>query len=76
MRQLAERLCLAQESGASARDVLADSRPQQLERDLPIELRIVRRVHDAHAAGAQLREHDVAPDEHTTPEVTFGAHRG
>src|SRR4051812_49293985 len=33
-----------------------------LERDAPVELRIVGRVHDAHAAAAELAEHDVAPE--------------
>jgi hypothetical protein len=35
---------------------------EQLDRDLAIEVRIVRGVDDAHAAGAEHVEHDEAPD--------------
>jgi hypothetical protein len=35
---------------------------QELERDLAIELGIVRRIHDTHAAHAELVEDDVAID--------------
>ena len=40
----------------------AEARAQELERDLAIELRIVGGEHDAHAAGAERRQHEVAAD--------------
>src|SRR5687768_12604656 len=36
--------------------------PHELERDAAIEIRIVRAIHDAHAAFAQAIEHEVTPD--------------
>ena len=61
MRELRQRLRLAQQPlRAASLPLGARSRPQQLERDLAVELGIVRGVHDAHAAGAELPHHVAA----------------
>jgi hypothetical protein len=56
--RLAQRALLALQPG----DAVARLDPQQLDRDLAIQLRIVRRVHLAHAAAAHQPEDDVATD--------------
>ena len=60
MRESSDRLRLAHES--VARTLAANPRVQQLERDLAIELRIVRGIDHPHAADTELVEHDVAID--------------
>ena len=63
VRQLRDRLGLAHQARLAARrDRPALVRAQQLERDLAIELRIVGGVDDAHRAGAEALEHEVAAD--------------
>ncbi len=56
MRQRGERLRLDEKIGVLAR-------VQQLDRDVALERRIVREVDEPHAAGADLPDDPVAPDE-------------
>jgi len=60
--ELGDRLGLALQARARLFRVRAEVRAQHLERDLAIELGIVRREHVAHAAGAERRQHEVAAD--------------
>jgi len=53
---LRHRLRLPHEPSATDALVLPGRNPQQLDRHLPVELDIVRRIHDPHPARAQLRE--------------------
>ena len=64
VRQPRDRLRLAQRAlpPLVAGDAVAGLHPQQLDRDLAIQLGIVRRVDLAHAAAADQPEHDVAAD--------------
>jgi hypothetical protein len=61
VRELGQRLGLAQQPEAPMGS-RRRSGSSKLERDLAVELRIVGGVHDAHAAGAEPVEQDVAPD--------------
>ena len=62
VRQARHRLRLAQHARREARLVAAEIAAQQLERDLAIELRIVRGVDHAHAARAEPIEHEIAAE--------------
>ena len=64
VRQLGDRLRLAHQARLAPRLIaLALVRAQELERDLAIELRIVGGVDDAHRAGAEPLEHQVAAED-------------
>lgn len=62
MRQPSHRLGLAQEPSATGRGVGRSARVQHLHGDAAVELRVVRREHDPHRAGAEALEHDVATE--------------
>ncbi len=64
VRQLGDRLRLAQQAGAPLRGALAGagSRAQQLERDLAVQLGIVGRVDVAHPPASHQRQDNVPPD--------------
>ena len=64
VRELGDRLRLAQQARASLRRALAGAgaRAQQLDRDLAIQLGIVRGVDVAHPAAPDQPQHHVAPD--------------
>jgi hypothetical protein len=73
--ELRERLRLTHEPSAAAAvaaPVVAFAPEQQLERDLAVELRIVRRIHDTHRTRAELGEHDVAPDGRAARRIVRG----
>ena len=74
VRQPRDRLRLAQRAlpALVARDAVAGLDPQQLDRDLAIQLGIVRRVDLAHAAAADQAEHDVAPDGRASGTASAG----
>src|SRR6516225_9129043 len=69
MRQPRERLRLAHEPRRTAARRAARLGLQQLDRELAIELGIVRAIDDAHAAFAESIEHDVAAHERAALEV-------
>ena len=64
VRQLRDRLGLADQSLLAAGLVASPAllRAQHLERDLAVQFGIVSRVNDAHRAGAEALQHQVAPD--------------
>ena len=61
VRHLRHRLRLAHEAGATAVLVAAAGGAQDLDRDLTVELGIVRGVDDAHGAGAEALEDQIPP---------------
>ena len=65
MRQPRQRLRLAEQPRAPSLRLLSRARPrvQELQRDGPLELRIVRLVDDAHPALARAIDDDVPPDD-------------
>ena len=71
VRQARDGLRLAQQARAAVRVVAAAARPQELERDLAIQVRIVRGVDLAHAPPAQQAQHDVAADGGALREPEF-----
>ena len=75
VRQARDRLRLAQRAlpPLRQRDAVARLHAQQLDRDLAIQLRVVRRVDLAHAAAPDHRQHDVAAD--ARPARERGRHR-
>jgi hypothetical protein len=81
MRELGERLGLSQQTRATVGGHRLTARigQQHLDRDLAIELGVVRGIDHAHATRAQLREHDIATDHVAAAELparTDGSHFG
>ena len=74
VRQPRDRLRLAQRPlpPLGQRDAVAGLDPQELDRDLAIELRIVRRVDLAHPAAPDQPQHDVAADDRAASERRGG----
>jgi hypothetical protein len=71
VRQLGQRLGLAQQAGPVSA-LTAAGREDQLEGDLAVELGVVGGVDDAHGAGAEAVEEDVAADRRAADELRGG----
>jgi len=62
MDQLRHRLCFPDEASRRIVVVHRGSAVKQLERDLPVQARVVRSHDDAHAARSDAFDYDVTPD--------------
>jgi hypothetical protein len=76
VREPCDRLRLAQHASATAAVLkIAAGLPHQLECDLAIELGVVGGIHDAHTAGADHFEHEIATDRRAACEVVGSLER-
>jgi hypothetical protein len=76
VRELGHRLGLADQPGAAELGVAGDLGAQQLDRDLAVELRVVRGIDDAHPTGAEPLDDEVTPDRRAALELRRSSERG